>query len=145
MMAGNWADENGGFENNFARNPLSRASASFLCQMWPTPITFLGFEVGEKILTGGNLRSEKDLLHLAMKTMGFENGRSSWDPMLMLMACIGNEKEAGYSRVCGTANVDAASGMNSFRPGAGLHCYVKKLNADEVYQTAINRILAQQF
>ena len=144
MMAGNWENENSGLENNFARNSLSRESSSYLCRNWPTPVTFLGFEVGEKILTGGNLRSEDDLLYLAMKTMGFENGRSSWDPMLMLMACIGDEKEAGYSRVCGTASVDSTSGINFFQPGDGLHCYVKKVHEDQFYQTMINQILAQR-
>ena len=46
IMAGKWDEPDGGRENNFARNRRASAAAAHLCDRWPTPVTFLGWEVG---------------------------------------------------------------------------------------------------
>ncbi len=144
MMAGNW--ENGrGRENNFCRNERSRVGGAFVCAHWPTPITFLGWEVGASVLSGGQTLSDgralppDDPLALAYADIGCSNGRSSWDPMLCLLACIGDEASAGYDIVRGTASVDAVSGENAFTPSDdGAHGYVIKRYRDADYSRAID-------
>ncbi|MDR6550821.1 hypothetical protein [Paenibacillus qinlingensis] len=141
VMAGHWENDGSGVENNFARNRRSIVAGHHVCAHWPTPITFLGWEVSNKILTGGTL-PEDDNVALALRDHGFPNGRSSWDPMLVLLACLGDEEEAGYRTVVGTAHVDVDSGRNSFDVHAdGKHAYVVKVHPDEVYREAIDRIL----
>ena len=105
VMAGKWDDPEGK-ENNFARNPRSRTAGKVFCEKCPVPITFLGWEIGASILTGGNLPDD-DPLRMALKDHGSGNGRMSWDPMLLVMALTGDEHAAGYDYVQGYASVDA--------------------------------------
>lgn len=140
MMAGKW-DEQGGKENNFKRNERSRKAAEYFCKNCPVPITFLGFEVGESVLVGGNLDKD-DQLYKAMHDMGCENGRSAWDPMLVLTAIIGDESEAEYDMVFGTASVDSSDGANYFKKDEkGKHSYLVKKQPDEYYKDLINSLI----
>ncbi|HPU66738.1 MAG TPA: hypothetical protein PLK57_01615 [Clostridiales bacterium] len=50
-----------------------------MCDKWPTEITYLGFEVGEKVITGGSLL-DGDILKDVLTAYGHPSGRSSWDP-----------------------------------------------------------------
>ena len=62
--------------------------------------------------------------------------------MLCLLAMIGDEQEAGYSVVCGTASVDAETGANFFAEKCdGLHRYVVKQKEDAYYADCINEII----
>ena len=136
VMAGKW-DEPCGRENNFARNGRSRRAGYVFCDKCPVPVTFLGFEVGERVISGRSLRSG-DPLHDALCDHGSANGRSSWDPMLVMLALDGDAARAGYDTVCGTASVDAASGCNQFKiHDAGLHRYVVKQHPDEYYESLL--------
>lgn len=140
-MAGKWP---AGSEHNMANNARSKTSAHYLVNNWPTPITFLGYEVGESVLTGGAVAktSPQELLAQALVAHGSAKGRFSWDPMLTLLACIGDIQQAGYDFVRGTATVDLATGSNSFTVDpAGKHRYVTKLYPDSWYEDKINHIL----
>lgn len=140
MMAGKW-DKNPDTENNFARNERSRVAANIFCDICPVPVTFLGWEVGASVITGGNL-DKNDPLYLALCDHGSSNGRSSWDPMLCLLALIGNEEKAGYSTISGKASVDAKTGDNCFSiNNEGLHKYVVKEKEDIYYADAINNLI----
>ena len=140
MMAGKW-DKNPGKENNFARNDRSRTAANMFCEICPVPVTFLGWEVGASVITGGNL-DKNDPLYLALCDHGSHNGRSSWDPMLCLLALIGDEKKAGYSVVRGKVSVDSVTGENYFVSDSnGLHSYVIKEKEDMYYTDAINELI----
>ena len=140
IMAGKW-DADGEKENNFCRNERSRVAAEKLCRLWPTPVTFLGWEIGINVLTGGNLK-EGDPLHDILVYHGSGSGRHSWDPMLVLIALIGDEKDAGYNTVTGYATVKAADGTNYFREDAsGPHKYVTKMFDDSYYVNQINEII----
>lgn len=140
IMAGKWNGD-GEKENNFCRNSRSRTAGELLCRLWPTPITFLGWEVGYEVLTGGLLAPD-DPLRQIMSDHGSANGRHSWDPMLVLLALVGDEAAAGYTTVTGRAALDADTGANHFVPDPeGLHQYVIKARPDEYYQTAINEII----
>lgn len=142
VMAGKW-DEDFGMENNFTRNPRSRTAGNIFCSKCPVPITFLGWETGFDVITGDNL-NKNDILYKVLCDHGSYNGRPSWDPMLVLMAMIGDEAAAGYDVVCGTASVDSETGSNHFLPDEnGLHKYVIKNKANEYYIRLINQIIKE--
>ena len=140
MMAGKW-DDNPGRENNFARNQRSAKGGAKVCQKWPTAITFLGFEVGFDVISGGNLPAD-DPLYQAMSDHGSAAGRSSWDPMLILLAAAGSPEKAAYNAVSGRASVDPESGFNSFvQQPDGPQRFVIKERGNEFYQQAVNNAL----
>lgn len=143
MMAGKW-DETCNKENNFARNDRSRTAANIICEICPVPITFLGFEVGESVITGENL-NKNDPLAAVLCDHGSANGRSSWDPMLCALAVTGDEKAAGYSTVRGKAAVSALTGENYFTAdNNGAHGYVVKDKNDAYYADIINDLIKSQ-
>ncbi len=141
VMAGKW-DEAVGSEHNFNNNPRSRNGGSIFCEKCPVPVTFLGFEVGVSVITGDRL-SKDDHLYDALCDWGCPEGRFSWDPMTALLAVIGDEAEAGYDTVTGTASVNKTDGRNSFvQDPAGMHKYVIKINDDSYYSDMINEIIS---
>ncbi len=138
LMAGAY-DKEVGSEHNFNNNMRSRKAGHIFCEKCPVPVTFLGFEVGESVLTGYGL-ADDDILNICMVNHGHaKHGRSSWDPMTALLAVIGNPKKAGYSTVNGTVYVDPETGENRFTKGDGLHQYVVKEMPDEYYQNEIQK------
>ena len=140
VMAGKW-DAEGEKENNFCRTPRSRVAGKEFCELCPIPVTFLGWEIGCDVITGGNL-NENDHLHQVLCDHGSPNGRFSWDPMLVLMALIGDEEMAGYRTVGGTASVHEQTGANYFKPDTnGIHQFVVKKHENNYYQEQINRLL----
>lgn len=140
-MAGRWDNPEGGFEHNLAKTPRARAAAHLVCQRWPSPVCFLGFEVGESVITGGGL-PEGDPLRQILIDHGTPAGRCSWDPMLALLAVIGDERAAGYGAVRGRARVDAQSGKNTFVPDEnGSHSYVVKEQPDAFYRQSIDAVI----
>lgn len=139
-MAGKW-DGEGEKENNFCRNARTAVGAEAFCRLCPVPVTFLGWEIGFDVITGGNLK-EGDVLHDVLVDHGSANGRCSWDPMLVQMALIGDEEKAGYSVVRGRARVDAQSGANYFeRSENGPHAFVVKLQPNGWYEQQINALI----
>ena len=140
VMAGKW-DKDGEKENNFCRNERSRVAGKKFCELCPVPITFLGWEIGFDVLTGGEL-PEDDCLHKVLVAHGSGKGRCSWDPMLALMAVIGDEEKAGYDTVCGRASLDAETGANYFAVSEnGPHKYVTKKYENDYYKNMINNII----
>ena len=140
VMAGKW-DADGEKEHNFCRNERSRIAGKEFCELCPVPVTFLGWEIGYGVLTGGEL-DKNDHLYRAMVDHGSSNGRHSWDPMLVLLALIGDEEKAGYDTVTGFASVDADSGANHFAiDPEGPHKFVIKKYDNDYYRDSIDRIL----
>ena len=73
------------------------------------------------------------------------NGRSSRDPMLVLMALFGDEQKAGYDVICGKASVDFTTGKNSFTEKKGRpHKYVKRKFSPEYYSEKINETIKSE-
>lgn len=140
VMAGKWDEENGK-ENNFAQTPRASVAASYFCANCPVPVTFLGFEVGVDVISGG-LLPENDTLHTVLCDHGSPNGRCSWDPMLALLALTGNEEQAGYSTVAGTAQVNPETGENNFVTDKnGSHLFVVKTQPNDFYANIINNLI----
>ena len=142
VMAGKW-DAQGEKEHNFCLNARSRRGGAEFLALCPVPITFLGYEVGFDVISGDQLSDENDVLYRLMLDYGTKNGRSSWDPMTVLMALEGDEMAAGYEAVRGFASLDAESGANYFcEDENGPHCFVRKAMPNAFYAERINaRIL----
>ena len=141
LMAGRWDIENGR-EFNVAWTPLAREGSNYVFENCPVPMVFLGWEVGDSVITGSKL-SHDDHLWQAMADHGYANGRSSWDPMLIMLAMIGDEEKAGYNTVKGFARTDKSTGLNNFTPDLnGNHTFVIKKFDDSYYANQIDEIIA---
>ena len=139
-MAGRW-EEDGLCEHNFSNNALARLASHEFLLLCPVPVTFLGFEVGINVLTGGRVE-KNDHLAQVLSDYGCEGGRHSWDPMLTLLALTGNAEEAGYTTVSGYASVDSDTGANYFKKHeGGPHSFVIKKYENSYYEELINSIL----
>lgn len=139
-MAGLW-DKDGGREYNVANTSRSVNAARVVSEKFPCPVTYLGFETGVSVITGGTevIGDRNDPLSLAMESHGSANGRNSWDPMTALLAAIGDEEKASYRKVYGKFTFDN-DGSNHFLPDASSdRCYVVKREEDDFYSSEINR------
>lgn len=144
MMAGNWEKDGVGVENNFARAPRSRTAAEYLLGHCPCPIVFLGWEVGASVISGKpeDIPDDNDPLRIAFRAHGSHNGRSSWDPMLVLLALAGRAEDAGYTLRRGYASVNGETGENRFHYDEnGPHAYVVKTMPDSWYEDELARWL----
>ncbi len=139
-MAGKW-DENPGREYNFYCCTESKKAGAYMCDNWPTPIAFLGFEVGWEVISGSKLEPS-DFLKKCMVVHGSPNGRHSWDPMTALYAYIGDAEKAGYKEVFGKATVNPTDGSNTFvEDQNGTHSYVIPLFDKAYYANQIDDLL----
>ena len=137
VMAGKWSEE-GGKEYNFSGTGYAKKASEIFCRLCPVPITFLGFEVGERVISGSKLDKD-DVLYTALCDHGSPNGRESWDPMTAVLALTGDEEVAGYDTVTGFARVDEADGRNYFTKSPdGNHKYVVMKKEPDFYKNIID-------
>ena len=140
IMGGKW-DEDGGREFNLCVNSATRKGACTVYEKCPVPITFLGWEIGNQLITGDKLPNG-DTLKQVLIDHGSGNGRESWDPMLVTLAMIGDVEKAGYRSVKGRARVDSENGRNYFTEDEnGAHEYVIKAMPNSYYTDMINEII----
>lgn len=141
-----------GTENNFSRNAYAMAAAYNVITNWPTPITFLGVEVGTTVTAGDTVQTNwpaaDDLLSQALVDYNVSHGnpvgsgRASWDPMLVLLACLGDPHVANYTPVYGTNTLNQSTGANTFIANTnGKHRYIVKRRTDNWYKLTLNNIL----
>lgn len=135
-------------ENNLARNTNIATYSDYILKNFPCPICFLGFEVGKSVITGDTLSTtlgKDDLLYKCLSAYDASSGRSSWDPMTVLLACIDDPELAGYTAVTGTNTIDTNTLVNTFTNDAnGTHSYVKKRHSDTYYKYLINSIIEKK-
>lgn len=139
MMAGDWRNKVHK-EYNVVATKAGFEAMKFILDESPVPVECLGFEVGESVITGQNLK-DGDLLKEAFRDHGSVHGRCSWDPMLVLLAIIGDEEKAGYKKVSGKAFVDDEGYTIMNEQENGLHSYVIKAHEDKFYEDMINEII----
>ncbi len=142
IMGGKW-NVVGGRENNLCCFRWARRAANGICRLWPTEITFLGYEVANKVVTGSKLKDGDVLKQVLIDYNSPQGKKGSWDPMLTYLACVQNEQKAGYARVSGKARVNRFSGRNYFTvTESGKHFYVVKCQEDAYYVDRIDGVLA---
>ena len=139
-MAGNWQEGGHGKENNFCRNARARRAAHAVLRDCPVPVTFLGWEVGATVIAHPK-EDPDDLVRIAFEAHSSPDGRSAWDPLLVLLAAhdVSGIHDAGFRAVSGRASVDAETGENFFevKPG-GSHAYVIKTMPDAWYEKQVD-------
>lgn len=131
-------------EHNFAYDAASRAAAADVAANWPGQIFYSGFEVGQPVITGGNLKGRQatDVLAQALLSAGRADGRESWDPITGLLAIAQDPFRAGFDLVRGGNVVDASTGVNVFTPNAGgKDYYLVKAREKADYESLINQLL----
>ena len=139
VMGGRW-DKQTGREYNFCAYKRNREAAAYLCGHCPVPLTFLGYEAGKSVITGG--RDVPGLTGVAYGAHFSPKGRPSWDPMTALYAIVGDAAKAGYRKIHGVASVDPETGKNSFGAfDSGKHSYLVKEKEDQFYKDRIDEIL----
>ncbi|MBQ9507609.1 MAG: hypothetical protein IJR51_10675 [Clostridia bacterium] len=125
---------------SFCKTGFTNADCPEAYKLYRKALTFLGYEVGKTVITGG--REAPGLVGAAYEAHRSPRGRPSWDPMTALFAVTGDAAKAGYRRVFGRASVDPKTGRNSFEAFAGgPHSYLVKEKEDRFYQDRLNEIL----
>ena len=138
MMAGRYPE---GREYNICCAPRSSRAAAYVCENWPTEITFLGWEVGDVVRAGGKLK-EGDLVHNILVAHGSAQGRCAWDPLTLLLAAEGLPEAAGFTAVRGRCKVNAEDGSNTFEESPdGPHSYVVMAHEPEFYASWLDSLL----
>lgn len=100
--------------NFFGDNPLTTAH---VVNNWPrdVPVTFLGTEVGDEVLTGAKLTTEGPKGDLARAAygwyVGYNTTRMSWDPLTVAYAVMGLGSWFEYRNTAGYNHV-LANGSN---------------------------------
>lgn len=139
IMGGKW-DQQAGMEYNLCKYQFARDASRTFVDNCPCPITFLGWEIGSRLITGDKLEKD-DFLHIALNDHGSGSGRESWDPMLTVLALTNDNEKAGYKTVKGLASVDK-NGKNYFRcKPDGKDEYVIKAQSDSYYSDIINNLI----
>lgn len=147
IMGGDW-NTLPGKEFNFSKTEKASRAISKVLSLCPVPVALLGLEVGKDVKSGAILKNcaTDDALYNVLCDWGACDGRSSWDPMLVYLACVGDAETAGYYSVKGTANVDPVSGCNNFFASPnGRHEYVVKKYADSEYEKCLDEIILKDY
>ncbi|MCK9638743.1 MAG: nucleoside hydrolase [Prolixibacteraceae bacterium] len=142
----------GWFPKGKEYNVYMDSTASKYCfEHWPTPVTFTGFEIGEKVKTGlklmrSTVRSNpvKDAFRIAMAGSNENlNGHMSWDQTAVLIAIYGFEPF--FTTVKGTMKV-SPDGSNTWDENPeGSQCYVKmKMSPDSLAAFIEKRMMHEQ-
>ena len=139
-MGGRW-DREGEKNWNFSEkgNPTAMRASRFIVNETNVPMTFLGWECGHSVITGGKL-PEEDMLKQALNDFGFGDGRSSWDPMTAALAL---EDKYGllFDRKKYTVRLDEEC-RNFFTPDENSNREIlSKLYPDAFYEDLINRVI----
>lgn len=140
LMAGQW-DGSCRPEYNLCAYPVCSEAGDHISRYAPVPLYYLGFEVGVDVITGAPV-PDGDMLKQGFIVHGSGNGRSSWDPMTVMAAIIGDPETAGYRCVCGDASIDPKTGVSRLSPRAGgRHCVLVKTQDNGFYADMINTSL----
>lgn len=120
-----------GKEWNFEHDPVA---ASYVLSNAPNRINLLDYNVGNNVISGGNLSTlglTWDLCYKCLSVSGATAGRQSWDPLTVLIACDNNPTISGISYIRGTCTV-ANDGSNTFvQNSVGNHYFVSPINLSD--------------
>lgn len=107
----------------------------------PVPITFCGFEIGEKVLSGNSFAkcSARHPAKIAYSLYGASNGRSSWDPISVLYAVRGSK---GLWREKSGVTVQVSEdGVTTYLENGGKHTILQPLADTETVAYTLNQLM----
>ncbi len=134
-----------GREFNFVED--AAATDEFL-RKWPTPIEFIGQEVGNDVITGRGLARDLGPEHpLAVayeSYCGSGAGRPSWDPMSVYLASRPDWPALSWSPP-GTVRIRLSDGHNEWSPDPdGLHRYASLAVSPDEIAAELDAIMSQR-
>jgi purine nucleosidase len=123
------------------------AATAFTMEQWPTPIIFVGFEIGNRVMTGQALRQapEDHPLRVAYQRFNKISNRESWDQVAILVAVyFDHEPEKYWSlSIPGKVQVDH-EGRNTWQVDAkGQHRYLIWNSKSEQLAPVIDELMLQ--
>jgi len=115
------------------------AAGANVCANWPTPIRFVGFELGT-FATGGTFgRPTTDIVSAAYTQHGSTSGRTAWDEQCILAAV---QQGTDFVEVRGTNAVNATTGANAWTlSAAGKDAYYTRDLSTSLLQAKINSMV----
>lgn len=126
-----------GTEWNAVQHPTS---ANDVAANWPTPIIWVGIELGNTVKTGGPLSSKStaDLMRKGYSYPPATSGiREAWGQLGIMAAAQSN---ADFGMVRGTAVFNASTGTNTWtNSSSGNHYYLTKSLGDGHYANRLNK------
>lgn len=126
-----------GTEWNAVQHPTS---ASDVAANWPTPIVWVGIELGNTVRTGGPLASKPadDLMRRGYSYPPASGStREAWGQLGIMAAA---QSHADFGMVRGTAAFNSSTGANTWTNSAtGTHYYLTKTLGDGHYVSRINK------
>ncbi len=131
-----------GKEWNFEQAP---SAAARVCDGWPGPILFSGFEIGSRVFTGKRLQQEVpegNLLRLAYELyVGPGKARESWD-QTAAYAAVRGLGDLWTLQSGGVNRVDVKTGANDWRPAlGGRHSYLVERAKPSEVEAAIEDLM----
>jgi len=139
-MGGRYPTSGDGSEFNLATYPEATA---YVLAHWPTPVTFSGGELGEKILTGARLMKKHDPARnpVARAYREYTGGkdRMSWDQTAALFAVRGlsHDGQAYFTAVTeGHNRFELIVGPPRNKPQTSHNAWVAEPDAEQAYLVA---------
>ncbi len=133
-----------GREWNFYQDP---GASRRVVEGWPTPIVFLGFELGEKVITGRTLHTLPlaSPLHLSYLLHNDFLGRPSWDQLAVLYGAADQHlRDKLFSRSPPGLNVVNSDGSNQWLPvQSGPHAHLKLEVHEDEAATLIDHLMLE--
>lgn len=124
-------------EWNFQQHPTSGAD---IAANWPSPITYIGYQLGDTIVTGATLATAmpaSDIVRVGYAQAGYAAGRNAWGQMGAIEMV-----QRSMRRFRGTASVSTSTGENFWTPSESAKDeYVIKDESDATYQARIDALL----
>jgi len=126
-----------GTEWNAQQHP---SSANDVAANWPTPIVWVGIELGNAVKTGGPLtaKASNDLMRVGYSYPPASGStREAWGQLGIMAAAQSN---ADFGMVRGTASFNASTGANTWtNSSSGNHYYLTKTFGNGHYANRLNR------
>jgi hypothetical protein len=137
-----------GAEFNFGNVPTFTSTlwgcTDFVLKNWPTPIVFVGFEIGVTFSCAAYyaLTAADPLGYLLNNNATYKFGRHGWTATHALIS-IGGPTKAGFTTVQGRNSINVNTGFNTFNAAnGGPHYYVVPGVSQRAIQQTVDSISA---
>lgn len=116
------------------------AASNDICTNWPSPIRFVGFELGDFTAGGTFGRPVTDMVSKAYTVAGHTSGRTAWDEQAVL-ACVQDGADFAYVR--GSQTVNTTTGGNTWTNSpTGKDAYLTRTVPTAALQGKLNALIA---
>mgnify|MGYP000104858396 CR=1 FL=1 len=116
------------------------ATTANVCSNWPTPIRYIGFELGTFTAGGTFGRPTTDFVSAAYTTSTSTSGNTAWDEQCILAAI---QNCSDFSLTYGSNAVNSSTGANVFSASAsGKDAFLRRTVPDAQMQAKLNKLIS---